>query len=337
VSTAALYPLELIKTRMQVVESPSADMSIGNDWRGRMRNPYGSVFESLRTVLKNEGARGLYQGVTPAMIAASGSWGGYFFLYEQSKARKLRAMGSNGTLNTFDHLTSGVEAGVILVVLFNPLWLIKTRMALQGAELSSAAGTAAAGVGGGGAIRGNISCPPHNPTPTPTPTPTAAVSNSKYTGITNAMQTIVREEGILGLYKGVVPALFLTSHGAIQFAVYEWLKTMATLVQKRELNDQQPAWVSIMIGGSAKIVASTITYPYQVIKSRLQQREVSLSPTSARYQGMLDCIIKTYRQEGPLGFFRGVVPNALKVAPSAALTFVVYEEVLKLARTRSLR
>jgi hypothetical protein len=29
------------------------------------------------------------------------------------------------------------------------------------------------------------------------------------------------------------------------------------------------------------------------------------------------------------GFFRGVVPNALKVAPSAALTFLVYEEAMK--------
>lgn len=38
------------------------------------------------------------------------------------------------------------------------------------------------------------------------------------------------------------------------------------------------------------------------------------------------------RSEGALGFFRGVIPNSLKVAPSAALTFLVYEEVLKLMR-----
>jgi hypothetical protein len=31
-----------------------------------------------------------------------------------------------------------------------------------------------------------------------------------------------------------------------------------------------------------------------------------------------------------VGFFRGAVPNALRVAPSAALTFLVYEEMMKL-------
>jgi len=33
-------------------------------------------------------------------------------------------------------LSSGVEAGVILVLLFNPLWVLKTRLAVQGAEES---------------------------------------------------------------------------------------------------------------------------------------------------------------------------------------------------------
>ena len=45
---------------------------------------------------------------------------------------------------------------------------------------------------------------------------------------------------------------------------------------------------------------------------------------------MLDCIFKIWKHEGPGGYFRGIVPNVLKVAPGAALTFVVYEECLKL-------
>lgn len=38
------------------------------------------------------------------------------------------------------------------------------------------------------------------------------------------MRTITREEGPLALYKGAVPALMLCGQGAVQFAVYEWLK-----------------------------------------------------------------------------------------------------------------
>jgi solute carrier family 25 (mitochondrial folate transporter), member 32 len=74
---------------------------------------------------------------------------------------------------------SGVEAGSILVVTFNPFWVVKTRLALQGAETVSGA---------------------HRP----------------YTGMVHALRTIAKEEGVRGLYKGLIPGLFLTSHGAIQ-------------------------------------------------------------------------------------------------------------------------
>jgi solute carrier family 25 folate transporter 32 len=307
VSTVALYPLELIKTRMQVAEAST---------RAAWRNPYGSVLGSLRLVVRNEGAAGLYQGLTPAIIASAGSWGGYFYFYEHSKSRKLAAgaaaAGGSGRqgLTTVDHLASGVEAGAILVLLFNPLWLVKTRLALQGVTSGPGAGT-----GAGAATAATATAPA-----------TSTAAAARYTGVGDALRTIVSEEGVAGLYKGVVPALFLTSHGAIQFAVYEWLKALSAAGG----DGQQPAWVSVVIGGTSKIVASTATYPYQVVKARLQQREAPGGLAAPRYSGMLDCVAKTWRLEGGLGFFRGVVPNALKVAPSAALTFVVYEEVLKL-------
>lgn len=41
----------------------------------------------------------------------------------------------------------------------------------------------------------------------------------------DAFRSIIRDEGgLLSLYRGIVPALFLTSHGAIQFMAYEKMK-----------------------------------------------------------------------------------------------------------------
>ena len=224
-TTGTLYPLELIKTRMQVYQK-----EVG----------YSTTFQSMRSVLKLEGFPGLYRGMTPALIASSGSWGGYFYFYELSKKRKLGMKNpgrnanygdeevtvNNQKLGVTDHLLSGIEAGAMLVFIFNPIFLIKTRLALQGADSNKA----------------------------------------KYSGMYDAAKTIVREEGIRGLYQGLIPALFLTSHGAVQFASYEYMKEALTKISNSDIT---PPWVrevivptqALILGGLSKIIASTTTYP----------------------------------------------------------------------------
>jgi solute carrier family 25 folate transporter 32 len=134
--------------------------------------------------------------------------------------------------------------------------------------------------------------------------------------------------------------------------VYEWLKVLASSFRHEDDKNRQPAWVSLLLGSTSKVVAATVTYPYQVIKSRMQQREfieasqipkvsfggvtvgkIDVSSSARRYDGMLDCMVKIFREHGIQGFLRGVIPNAMKVAPSAAITFVVYEECMKFMKS----
>ena len=93
----------------------------------------------------------------------------------------------------------------------------------------------------------------------------------------------------------------------------------------------------LTMGAISKFVASTVTYPLQVIKSRLQQRSQSVEVseitgeiiiTKREYSGLIDCTMKIWRNEGRYGFFKGCITNALRVAPSAAVTFVTYEFVM---------
>lgn len=75
-----------------------------------------------------------------------------------------------------------------MVLITNPVWLIKTRMQLQMKKASE---------------RYNI---------------------KPYKSMADAARTIVRDEGPLALYRGCGPALLLTSHGGVQFVVYEYLR-----------------------------------------------------------------------------------------------------------------
>ena len=185
-----------------------------------------------------------------------------------------------------------------MVFLTNPFWLIKTRLQIQGQK----------------------------------------PDGKKYKGFIDALITIPKEEGLLGLYKGIIPALLLTSHGAIQFAVYEYLKSWSAQFRSPG-TDTQPPLVSLLVGGVSKIIAATLTYPYQVVKARLQQREALPAieqvargrKTKAKYSGTFDCLWKIWQNEGLRGYFKGLIPNVLRVAPSAALTLLIYEECLKIS------
>ena len=67
---------------------------------------YRSLVRSFQVVVKNEGWKGLYQGMSPALFAASGSWGGYFYIYELSKERKIKKLINGANLNTVDHVST---------------------------------------------------------------------------------------------------------------------------------------------------------------------------------------------------------------------------------------
>jgi solute carrier family 25 folate transporter 32 len=83
----------------------------------------------------------------------------------------------------------------------------------------------------------------------------------------------------------------------------------------------------ILLAALSKVFASVTTYPFQVLRSRLQDKQTT-------YVGMLDVLVRTYRNEGLLGFYKGLVPNVIRVTPATCITFVVYENVQYLLRQR---
>ena len=62
VSTLALYPLELIKTRMQVITSSPKPLAVSSSSAVSLSSSYNSFPEAALLVYRVEGIRGLYQG-----------------------------------------------------------------------------------------------------------------------------------------------------------------------------------------------------------------------------------------------------------------------------------
>ncbi|XP_069477569.1 solute carrier family 25 member 32 [Ambystoma mexicanum] len=269
VSTLVLHPLDLVKIRFAVSDGLE------------LRPKYNGILHCMATVWRNEGLRGLYQGVTPNMWGAGASWGLYFLFYNAIKAYKKE--GREETLTATEHLVSAAEAGAMTLCLTNPIWVTKTRLVLQ-----------------------------YDAGMDP--------SKRQYKGMVDALVKIYRSEGIPGLYKGFVPGLFGTSHGALQFMAYEELKVEYNKYRKALPEAKLNTFEYITMAALSKIFAVTATYPYQVVRARLQDQH-------NRYSGVIDVIVRTWRAEGTHGFYKGILANVLRVTPACCITFVMYEKV----------
>ncbi|KAH8689699.1 mitochondrial carrier domain-containing protein [Talaromyces proteolyticus] len=145
---------------------------------------------------------------------------------------------------------------------------------------------------------------------------TGSSAPGAYPSFIAGARQILASEGLAGFYRGLVPSLFGVSHGAFQFMAYEKLKSHR-LKTVRELGNLD----FLFISGLSKIFAGCITYPYQVLRTRLQAYHASLVYRG----GVWDVMRQIWRQEGITGFYKGLGPNLVRVLPSTWVTFLVYE------------
>ncbi|KAI8977071.1 mitochondrial folate carrier protein Flx1 [Mycotypha africana] len=247
----------------------------------------GATFRSFKSILAEEGVwKGLYRGVTPNIAGATVSWGFYFMYY--SMIKKYMRKDDEGKLSAVQHLLASAEAGALTALMSNPLWVVKTRMCT-----------------------------------------TTRQSPHAYTGLWHGLKTLYVEEGLKGFYRGIIPALFGVSHGAIQFMVYEEMKKKRNtlrqekgLISTDELNAKLSQSEYLVMAATSKVAATAVTYPYQVLKSRLQNHA-----TKDTYTGVIDCGKKIVQAEGIMGFYKGLAPSIIRVLPGTCITFLVYENL----------
>lgn len=131
---------------------------------------------------------------------------------------------------------------------------------------------------------------------------------------------IVRNLGILGLYKGASACLLRDiPFSAIYFPVYAHLKKDLF----KEGPDHRLTIGELLIAGAAAgMPAAYFTTPADVIKTRLQ---VEAKKGQSTYNGIADAARKIYREEGFRAFFKGGPARILRSSPQFGTTLMVYE------------
>lgn len=272
-SIAAFYPLETVRTRLQV----DADLI-----------PRSPILFALH-IGRSEGVRSLYRGLPSLVLALSVTNFVYFYAFHG-----LRAMCDTNTAST-DFICASI-AGIVTVLVSNPLWVVNTRLKLQGVSFKAKE-------------KGES-------------------KEWRYNSVLGCLFGIAQREGWQALWSGTSSSLMLISNPTLQYSCYEYLKR----IQMESIVAISPHIRHLLNGALSKFVATVFTYPLQLIQTqrrsgRFTEKTNPQMNKKSSFLSLVDqgsTIIKRY---GMAGLFRGLESKLLQTVLSAALMFFIYEEM----------
>lgn len=134
--------------------------------------------------------------------------------------------------------------------------------------------------------------------------------------------------GFTGFYKGITASYVGISETIVHFVIYEFFK--AQIKQKRlsdpsyDDNFDRSIFFQYMIAsGASKSCACAIAYPHEVARTRLREE-------GAVYKSFMQTLYLVWREEGPIGLYRGLSIQLLRAIPFTAITMSTYELVVSL-------
>lgn len=284
--TVLCAPLDVAKIRMQI------QGSLG------INKYHGGAYNVLSLIYKEEGIRGIFRGVGPALFTIPLFWGVYWPIYEGMKTTMTSRYEGMFPTPVF-HFSSALCAGVVGDIITNPFWVTRTRIQTLAMHKDDLALLKSSKMDTSFFNR-------HFPIST----------------TFGMMRNIYQKEGFFAFYKGITASFLGLSHVAIQFPLYEELKKILRQYNKRQ---EESVTDLIIASVSAKIIASTITYPHEVLRSRLQDSRHFKDQVSKKSEGLFQVLRGIVEKEGFFSLWSGLKVNLIRIIPATITTFVTYE------------
>lgn len=165
-------------------------------------------------------------------------------------------------------MIAGAIAGSATVLITNPIWVINTRMTARTSETSSTL-----------------------------PNQSSTLKPPRKPSTLRAVYTLFREEGLTAFFAGVLPALILVINPILQYTIFEQLKDALEKRRGKVLPGD-----AFFLGAIGKLLATSITYPYITVKSRMH-----VARREAPQDSIIGSLKRIVREEGWAGLYKGML------------------------------
>ncbi|KAF8954542.1 mitochondrial carrier domain-containing protein [Flammula alnicola] len=144
------------------------------------------------------------------------------------------------------------------------------------------------------------------------------------------IKKITKEEGIKALYKGLSASCPGVTEATIQWVLYEKSKSLNEAVEGQGAVAQ---WAGMLgSAGTAKLVVNLITYPREVLRTRLRQPSVN---GVLQYTGLVQTLRLVIAEEGARTLYSGLSAHLMRVVPDATVMYPIYKGLIKWSNSRS--
>jgi solute carrier family 25 phosphate transporter 23/24/25/41 len=181
---------------------------------------------------------------------------------------------------------------------------------------------------------------------------TSGTKSSIYGNLSSTIHNIVQQEGVRGLYRGLLISLGVTIPTfGISFCVYGTVKEKLLSLPdssynifKDPITGHLSTYGSMFSGALSGIASSLLLFPMDSIRRRMQVEKIlchgpdSNSKSNSKHVrastkssgGAIAEVVRVLKGDGIRGLYRGIVPELLKVTPMVSITFCIYEFIYNL-------
>ncbi|KMP04991.1 peroxisomal adenine nucleotide transporter 1 [Coccidioides immitis RMSCC 3703] len=128
-ANAIVYPLDIVKTRLQV-QVNSQKLTNGNANHDDDQQHYESTLDAIKKIIAYEGVEGLYSGISGSLVGVASTNFAYFYWYSIVRTLYMKSNLPHPP-NTAIELSLGAIAGAVAQIFTIPVSVVTTRQQTQ--------------------------------------------------------------------------------------------------------------------------------------------------------------------------------------------------------------